>query len=460
MTEQEELIWADIQKKKQAETRGKVFSIMSRILLLFTVGSFLFSPCFQLILRITSQRDAEWFDIHHDITVYQQMIEKVHMLALFTAVLCYGYYIIQLIRNRETLGTMLKQNGKRFIPLLMMWLLAIAIPVVTLIRGANEYDLTGHPYMYESIFSYMLYPTCYFFCGAMLWKSSHKRGLLYLLLFSAIPINALALVNEWVQDVPFFLGAGVSAVFHNSNHYGYYLMLVIVVSLLLFVYEEKLPWKIFDALSAVLGTMVLIPNNTLGAYIAVLAVLTAFIIYCFISDRKRIWWALGALGIFLAATLCLSFSYNTILSSFVTLFGDVGKIAADPFEADSAGSSRWKLWKGTVRNMHESPWLGFGVEGLLNTHHVGTPHNELLQYMEFFGIPAMLLYLAAVFTVLFTVLRHSKELDKMTLVCFCAAVGYFVSSMFGVAIYYTTPFFYIFLGLTYAEWLHGKLHQR
>jgi hypothetical protein len=27
--------------------------------------------------------------------------------------------------------------------------------------------------------------------------------------------------------------------------------------------------------------------------------------------------------------------------------------------------------------------LGFGVEGMLNTHHIGTPHNEILQYTEF-----------------------------------------------------------------------------
>ncbi len=107
-------------------------------------------------------------------------------------------------------------------------------------------------------------------------------------------------------------------------------------------------------------------------------------------------------------------------------------------------------------NMGESPLLGFGVEGLLNTHHVGTPHNELLQYAEFFGIPAALIYLSAVIAVIVTILKRSREFSSMTFVCFCVMVGYFVSSLFGVAIYYTTPFMYIFLGLTYAEYLHGK----
>lgn len=456
MTEQEERIWEQIQLEERRKTRTKAFTIIANILLLFTVGSFLFSPCFQLILRIVSRRGAEWYNIHHDITVYQDMVQKVNILALFTAVLCYGYYIIRLIQNRKTVRASLKSNFRRMIPLLLLWLLAITVPVVTIIRGPNEYDLSGHPYMFESIFSYMLYPTCYFFCGAMLWQSGYKRGLLYLLLFSAAPINALALINEWGEPVSFFLGAGVSAVFHNSNHYGYYLAIVIIASLVLFVYEKKIIWKVIDALSAVLGVLVLIPNNTLGAYLAVLLVMLAFVVYCFLRDRGHFGWSLGALGIFLLVTLSMSFSYNTILSSFVQLFRDVGEIAADPFEADSAGSSRWRLWKGTVSHLGESPWLGFGVEGLLNTYHVGTPHNELLQYAEFFGIPATAFYLAAVVSVIAAVLRNSKKLSKMTLVCFCVAVGYFTSSMFGVAIYYTTPFFYIFLGLTYAELLHGK----
>ncbi|MCR5015152.1 MAG: O-antigen ligase family protein [Ruminococcus sp.] len=456
MTEQEERIWAQIQLEKRKSTREKAFRVLADCLLLFTVGSFLFSPCFQLILRVISRRDAEWYNIQRTISIYQDMVQKVNILALFTAVLCYGYYAVQLFRKRKMFLNSLKSNFRRLVPLFLLWLLALIVPLVTIIRGPNEYDLSGHPYMFESIFSYMLYPTCYFFCGAMLWKSGYKRGLLYLLLFSALPINVLALINEWGVSVPFFLGAGVSAVFHNSNHYGYYLAMTIIASLALFVYEKRGAWKVVSAMSAEIGTLVLIMNNTLGAYLAVLLVMLAFAVYCFLCDKGHLGWSLGALGIFLLVTLCMSSSYNTILSSFITLFHDVGEIAEDPFEADSAGSSRWLLWKGTVSHLDESPLLGFGVEGLLNTHHIGTPHNELLQYAAFFGFPAAVSYLAAVVSVIIAVLRDSKKLGKMTLVCFCVAVGYFTSSMFGVAVYYTTPFFYIFLGLAYSEILNGK----
>lgn len=459
MTEQEELIWQEIQSKKKKESRAKALDITINILLLFTVGSFLFSPCFQLILRALIVHNSTHFEevtfyTRYTVEIYQDMIQKVNMIALFTAVLCYIYMGTKLLKNKENICPYLKANIKKYLPLILMWLLAISIPVVTIIRGANEYDLSGHPYMHESIFSYMLYPTCYFFCGAFIWKSKYKKGLLYLLIISSLPMNILFLVDEWITKLPFFIENNKSAVFHNSNHYGYYLAIGIIASFLLFVYEEKMSLKIFNIISAVLGTTVLIVNNTLGAYIAILFVLVAFIIYSFICNKKLLKLSCIALVVFLVTTIVLSFKYNTILSSFITLSNDVGMIASDPLESDSAGSSRWKLWKGTVSNLPKSPLLGFGVEGLLNTHGVGTPHNELLQYAEFFGIPVMLIYLVAVFAVFVTVLKHNRKLNSMTIICFSISVGYFVSSIFGVAIYYTTPFFYIFLGLSYAEWLH------
>ena len=454
MNVQEELIWLEIQNKKRKEAKAKALDITIKILLLFTVASFLFSPCFQLILRAfvvhnSTYYEEESFYTRYTVEIYQDMIQKVNMIALFTAVLCYIFLV-----TKKLVKFLHNSKLTKLLPLILMWAFAAIVPLITLIRGANEYDFKGHPYMYESIFSYMLYPTCYFFCGAMLWQSKYKKGLLYLLVVSAIPMNVFFLIDEWVYKLPFFIENNKSAVFHNSNHYGYYLAMAIIASLLLFIYEKNVALKFFNAISAILGTMVLIVNNTLGAYLAVLFVLVAFIIYCFICDRKLIIWAALALGFFLATTFALSFKYNTILSSFVTLSSDVSMIASDPLESDSAGSSRWKLWKGTVKYIPDSPWLGFGVEGLLNTHGIGTPHNELLQYAEFFGIPAMLIYLSAVISVFAMVLKKCRKLDKMTLICFCISVGYFISSLFGVAIYYTTPFFYIFLGLTYAEILH------
>ena len=149
----------------------------------------------------------------------------------------------------------------------------------------------------------------------------------------------------------------------------------------------------------------------------------------------------------------MSFRYKTVTSSVSQLKKDVGDVISDPLENknNKAGSGRWRLWKGAAKYIVKEPWLGYGVEGLLNTHYIGTPHNELLQYAEFFGIPAMLLYVLACAVIMLTVLILNKKMDFTTMICFFIALGYLASSFFGVAIYYTTPFVYIFLGLAYSE---------
>ena len=67
------------------------------------------------------------------------------------------------------------------------------------------------------------------------------------------------------------------------------------------------------------------------------------------------------------------------------------------------------------------------------------------------GIPVAVLYTAACTIALVRVWINRAKMSPMTMVCFFTAIGYLVNSLFGVAIYYTTPFLFIFLGLAYSE---------
>lgn len=467
----QEALDAYVQKrlKQEAEKRGSLTEIrieslrvIGNLLIIFVLGLFIVSPFVQMILRAINGLDDQPLMITSGyVRYYQWTIKNTHYIARFTAGLVVAWLILySIVRNRTGKSNDDKISKKalfsKLLPMFVFILFVISIILVTIIRGPNEYDLTGHPYMFESIYSYISYPLVFFFCGMMLTQEKHRRLLLYALLFTSMPVNILALINEWATKIRLFNGAGVCAVFHNSNHYGYYLALTIITAALLFVYEKTAWLKAFSSVCATIATMVLIINNTLGAYLAVLLVLILFVIYSFVIVKENRKLSLIILGSYLLITFVMSFWYSTIISSFVTLFGDIGMIIEDPLEADKAGSSRWKLWKGTVSHMGESPWLGFGVEGLLNTYGVGTPHNEFLQYAEFFGIQTSLLYIIACAIILLRVFKNSKKLDKTTMICFFVCIGYLASSFFGVAIYYTTPFIYIFLGLTYAEYLHKK----
>ena len=94
---------------------------------------------------------------------------------------------------------------------------------------------------------------------------------------------------------------------------------------------------------------------------------------------------------------------------------------------------------------------GYGCEGIADMMKgytlTSSPHNEPLTYAAFFGIPAALLYCAAVLTSVIKGLKTNQCDDACRTAAF-AALGYFVSSIFGVAMFYTAPFLFIFLGLS------------
>ena len=96
-----------------------------------------------------------------------------------------------------------------------------------------------------------------------------------------------------------------------------------------------------------------------------------------------------------------------------------------------------------------------GIEGIsdqLNSEcQIDRPHNEFLQYIIFFGIPGLLLYIAGIMSVFINGLKHKKKLDIYTIACIVAAFDYLFSSFFGNTMAYTTPFFFIILGLSYYQ---------
>lgn len=435
-----------------------------------SLSIFLVSPLIQLFMRFFERTKVSKLQ-YPDLTRYENAIDatnKIIIIAAVTLFLCFIFYAIYNHFNREGIPAAHRisltswETVKRLIPFFLFVLFSCGILISTIIRGPNSWDMIGHWYMHESIYSYIIYALAYFLCAMLLWTDRTRKLLLYLLITTALPIHILSLVDEWGMHITYYEAKGLgtsghNAVFFNSNHYGYYLMLTVLISALLYVHEKNLSLQILSAVCGIVASMVLIINNTLGAYLASLFVLILFVIFCIAMDRAHLKRAFIILGVFLLVTIAMSFRYNTILSSLVVLKSDIAMIAEDPLEADSAGSSRWRLWKETVRHIPDHPLVGFGVEGLLDTYGVGTPHNEFLQYAIFFGLPVMLYYVASCAVVLWRIFRNHKQMSDSTMICFFATIGYLASSFFGVTIFYTTPFLYILLGMTYAEYLkNGK----
>ena len=86
------------------------------------------------------------------------------------------------------------------------------------------------------------------------------------------------------------------------------------------------------------------------------------------------------------------------------------------------------------------------ADRMMNDIGISNPHNELLTYALFFGVPAAVCYTVAVLMIFLRHLVSGAWKDPYALMAFSAALAYFISSFFGVAMFYTTPFFFIMLG--------------
>ncbi len=244
-------------------------------------------------------------------------------------------------------------------------------------------------------------------------------------------------------------------VFENANHYGYYLCMSLCALAILITKAKKSKELGFYSLGFLLTIYVLSINNTFGAYLALLVVLVFIIIMEIIKNKKLDLKSLIPLGITLFVGLILEFvqnDTNTILSNFSVLFKDVESVAGGSIDSGHAGTGRWQLWCATIDAFVHNPIFGVGPDGLTSylfpVSRNDRPHNEFLQYLAFYGVLGLILYIVSLFLICFKNLINFKTLNDYNYLAFMVIVGYLISSLFGNTMYYTTPYFFMFLGLS------------
>lgn len=382
------------------------------------------------------------------IEVYQEMMRSIQSIVSLLSKIIAGSCLIYVLLSVKKFNDKLNRWLIAAIPLIIFACYAAAIYLVTEIRGETQFDKLPNYYLGDTIFEFMRHPFTYFFCGIFVLKDKLRKVIAYTLTLSATVLNAAALIDWWIVPNRCFTGKWCSAIFNNPNHYSYYLAISIICMGMLFIYEKKALYKTFLGACFALGMTALIAADSLGSYLAVAITVILIGVYCFLHERDRLGSVLVLIAIMIAINLMLSMLVDTLFSSIIRTFFDVGRIISDPTGSDNAGTRRWGLWKAAVKLIAERPLTGWGIEGYEEGE---TAHCEPLQYGVNFGIPVVVLHLTAIATVMVETFIKKKKLPKTTLLCFCCTFTYLVGSMVGVAIFYTTPFMYVFLGLTYAE---------
>lgn len=340
------------------------------------------------------------------------------------------------------------------LPLAIFGVFIVLAALGVLVGGATDATWTGDWYRRESIFSYASY-VGFFYLASQVLVAAHRRLVLAVTLCSVVAtcVVALAIVvfpdlrREVWPDVP----DQVVAYFHQFNHYGYLLAVGAAIAAAGFHLARGRWLRV--ALLAALGLIgfTLNLNGTLGAFVALIAGYAVFVVWTGVTTRTWPRAALGPITVVGAVTIAAGILGRGLFADLLSLGGDVSSIAAGSEGAASAGTGRWGLWVTTTEQIRLQPWLGHGIEGIAELLPVGfgRPHNEYLQYAVFFGVPALLVYLAAIGIVFVRFQRRVGQLDPATVCAAVAAVTYLVSAVFGNTMYYTAPLLFMMLGLVW-----------
>lgn len=346
-------------------------------------------------------------------------------------------------------------NMFRCISVAAFGLFIVLMLISTAVNGLNDKALHGVSFRNLGVPHLILLITVYMGLSGSIKSIAFRRTVMSSYLGVADLIAAAVLADRYISPIAAFgEKKDISAIFFNGNHYGYFLVMAVLLAAGSFLYSDDLRARIFSLISMVINLVVLAMNGSTGCMLAVAAVMLLTPLLTVLFKRSAIKTNLIMLSVLLAGFIVLSSTTGML----ETLLSDTGAILSGSGDAASAGHNRWLLWEKTAGYIAKKPLLGYGCEGLsdilMETTGRANPHNEILAYAAQFGIPAAVCYTVAVLAAFVSFLirkpdPEEKETASVLVPCFMAAAGYFISSLFGVTMFYTLPFFFIFLGLSY-----------
>ena len=351
--------------------------------------------------------------------------------------------------------------------LLLMWGWSF---LSSLLAPAWGISFAGSEFRFDGFFTYCFYAGA-FGCAYYVTSKSLVNRFYFVFAIVGDILAFVALFGE--KHIPVFEQIQVAiytSVFMNENHYGYFLTMVIMVILGLYYkslneesYKEKKSKQntVFYIVSFAVQIYTLMKNDTMGAYVAI--VISMIILLVCVRKRINKTRLLHIIPLIILIVFTVLSSVGVITSvlgetigqSLVVLWQDVFKVAKKSDDMDQAGTNRIFLWKQAIEMIKRKPLFGWGPEGLQGEYKaitgVDRPHNEYLQHAAFLGIPALLMYLSALFSLCFDRIRKIHSVPYEQLIAGGVTIAYLISAFFGNTLFYTTPYFFIFLGITAAS---------
>ena len=368
------------------------------------------------------------------------------------------YFLVFLRIRKENNGLLnvIKKN-----PLFIIFSLVVLLMTISQIYNGMESEVAGVPdYVrgesFDMQYSYFIF---ILFAATQVRLESHKLWLMRLHMLSSIIVVVAAFIlwNTQVNYLMFYDWEPLfTSIYSNLNYYGYYLAVAVPIAGAMFIHEKKIGWKCFAIIAFIANTVALSINNSTGAWFGAAFGVLFISVAHLIIEKKINWQSMVIIFVFVIALYVPGHILGTFEENLSTLGGDITKVITQSEDVNQAGSLRIKLWKAGLDVVNDNKLFGIGFEGVLVRQYVGAPymtrpHNEFLQYAMFYGIPMAVMYIVGCFGVFLRGLRKRKIMTGATLVSLSGTFGYLVSSFFGLTVFSTAMYLFVFMGMGYVR---------
>ena len=349
-------------------------------------------------------------------------------------------YIINILKNNKYLI---------FLLFYILWCF------ISCFFSSNKFiSFFGSDYHSEGFICYLAYIGI--FLNGLIMKN--KEMLKKILIFFVISVSFISIVTLISYYFNFNLNfiRNFTSIFMNENHYAYYLNMGLICNVCIFLFCNKKNISILYLIFYIVNCHTLILNNTLGCFLAFICTLFLIFIYLLII-KKNIYKFI----ILIISLIILCFINKTIVfNNFSSLSNDISSIENNISKSEniekiySTGTNRMGLWLVGIEFIKEKPIFGYGVDNLLDqyirvnkTEITARPHNEYIQIAASIGIPGLIFYLSFLGLLIFRLIINVKKVSNFEMGILFIIITYLISAFFGVSVFYTTPYLYLFLGL-------------
>ena len=371
-----------------------------------------------------------------------------------------GWFIYKLIKSSNK-----KEFLKKIIPIFFFTAYMIWTFVSCIFAENKKNVFEGTGYRKEGYFMYLNYAG-FFLCAFLLDSDQLRKIILNTIIVVTTLMSILSLcvsmkINPIFFNMYFVNTSRKTAYFSQFNHYGYFLMISLMACFGMYVTEKNKKIKVLYLICFAFISYMLIYNNTFGCYLAVTISVISYTVYSIIK-RKNVVAVLIAISIFVILSCTIKQDYKILAFDNIRQFGNDFKTIIYKIlnkddekiekEFEKTGTYRMALWKYGLQFFAENPILGYGPDNLGTKYDsVGItdqdrPHNLLIQLATTSGLPGLILYVIAVGIIIIKGIKEFLKKDEKGQVFLLVVITYLISAMFGNSMYYTSPYFFIFLG--------------